>query len=92
MNGFQTTGKGWLPALAPESKQHRRAVATACLACACWAGAVSAQELILESWRKDDQILWDKVLIPAFQRLHPEIRLQFKPEEPLAYGSGWRPG
>ena len=87
MNGFQTTGKGWLPALAPESKQHRRAVATACLACACWAGAVSAQELILESWRKDDQILWDKVLIPAFQRLHPEIRLQFKPEEPLAYDS-----
>jgi raffinose/stachyose/melibiose transport system substrate-binding protein len=87
MNGFQTTGKGWLPALAPESKQHKRAVATACLACACWAGAVSAQELILESWRKDDQILWDKVLIPAFQRLHPEIRLQFKPEEPLAYDS-----
>ena len=87
MNGFQTTGKGWLPALAPESKQHRRAVATACLACACWAGAVSAQELILESWRKDDQIFWDKVLIPAFQRLHPEIRLKFKPEEPLAYDS-----
>ena len=87
MNGFQTTGKGWLPALAPESKQHRRAVATACLACACWAGAVSAQELILESWRKDDQIFWDKVLIPAFQRLHPEIRLKFRPEEPLAYDS-----
>ena len=87
MNGFQTTGKGRLPAMAPESKQHRRALATACLACACWAGAVNAQELILESWRKDDQIFWDKVLIPAFQRLHPEIRLQFKPEEPLAYDS-----
>ena len=87
MNRFQTTGKGRLPAPAPESKQHRRALATACLACACWAGAVSAQELILESWRKDDQIFWDKVLIPAFQRLHPEIRLKFKPEEPLAYDS-----
>lgn len=45
----------------------------------------SAQELVIESWRKDDQILWDKVLIPAFQKLHPGIRLKFKPEEPLAY-------
>lgn len=51
----------------------------------CWSGAGAAQELILESWRKDDQIFWDKVLIPAFQRLHPEIRLKFKPEEPLVY-------
>jgi raffinose/stachyose/melibiose transport system substrate-binding protein len=87
MNGLQTTGKGRWPAPAPESKQQGLALATACLVCACWAGAVSAQELILESWRKDDQIFWDKVLIPAFQRLHPEIRLQFKPEEPLAYDS-----
>lgn len=45
----------------------------------------SAQKLTIESWRSDDQIFWDKVLIPAFQRLHPEIQLQFKPEEPLAY-------
>ena len=50
-------------------------------------GTAHGQELTLESWRKDDQIFWDKVLIPAFQRLHPEIRLQFKPEEPLAYDS-----
>jgi raffinose/stachyose/melibiose transport system substrate-binding protein len=53
----------------------------------CWANPGQAQELIIESWRKDDQIFWDKVLIPAFQRLHPEIKLQFKPEEPLAYDS-----
>lgn len=48
-------------------------------------GAVHAQDLTIESWRKDDQLFWDKVLIPAFQRQHPEIRLRFKPEEPLAY-------
>lgn len=48
-------------------------------------GVASAQDLVIESWRKDDQILWDKVLIPAFQKLHPGIRLKFKPEEPLAY-------
>lgn len=56
----------------------------------CWvmcAGAVHAQELIIESWRKDDQIFWDEVLIPAFQSLHPEIKLKFKPEESLSYDS-----
>lgn len=44
-----------------------------------------AQELVIESWRKDDQIFWDKVLIPAFQRLNPEIQVRFQAEEPLAY-------
>lgn len=59
-----------------------------CLASAiCWAGQTTAQELVIESWRKDDQIFWDKVLIPAFQRRHPEIKLRFKPEEALAYDS-----
>jgi raffinose/stachyose/melibiose transport system substrate-binding protein len=52
-----------------------------------WTGPGQAQELTIESWRKDDQIFWDKVLIPAFQRLHPEIKLKFQPEEPLAYDS-----
>jgi raffinose/stachyose/melibiose transport system substrate-binding protein len=50
-------------------------------------GTAHGQELTLESWRKDDQIFWDKVLIPAFQRQHPEIKLKFQPEEPLAYDS-----
>lgn len=44
-----------------------------------------AQELVIESWRKDDQIFWDRVIIPAFQRSHPGIRLKFSPEEALAY-------
>jgi raffinose/stachyose/melibiose transport system substrate-binding protein len=47
--------------------------------------AAHAQELVIESWRKDDQIFWDKVLIPAFQRKHPGIRLKFAPEEALSY-------
>ena len=46
-----------------------------------------AQKLVIESWRKDDQVFWAKVLIPAFQRQHPGIRLEFSPEEPLAYDS-----
>lgn len=48
-------------------------------------GTAQSQVLTIESWRKDDQIFWDKVLIPAFQRQHPDIKVQFKPEEPLAY-------
>jgi len=46
---------------------------------------VSAQELVIESWRKDDQIFWDRVIIPAFQQKHPGIRLKFVPEEALHY-------
>jgi raffinose/stachyose/melibiose transport system substrate-binding protein len=47
--------------------------------------SLSAQELVIESWRKDDQIFWDRVIIPAFQRKHPGIRLKFAPEEALLY-------
>jgi raffinose/stachyose/melibiose transport system substrate-binding protein len=57
----------------------------ACLAFGLFSSTALAQELVIESWRKDDQIFWDKVLIPAFQRQHPGIRLTFKAEEPLAY-------
>ena len=57
----------------------------ACLALGLISSAAFAQDLVIESWRKDDQIFWDKVLIPAFQKQHPGIRLTFKPEEPLAY-------
>jgi raffinose/stachyose/melibiose transport system substrate-binding protein len=57
----------------------------ACLAFGLFSRTALAQELVIESWRKDDQIFWDKVLIPAFQRQHPGIRLTFKAEEPLAY-------
>jgi raffinose/stachyose/melibiose transport system substrate-binding protein len=56
------------------------------LTCLAWPIApLQAQELVIESWRKDDQIFWDKVLIPAFQRKHPGIRLKFEPEEALSY-------
>lgn len=60
-------------------------LANACLAIGIVSSSAFAQDLVIESWRKDDQILWDKVLIPAFQRQHPGIRLTFKAEEPLAY-------
>lgn len=50
-----------------------------------WTPQLNAQELVIESWRKDDQIFWDRVIIPAFQKKHPGIRLKFAPEEALLY-------
>lgn len=59
------------------------------LLASCWgllfSANLSAQELVIESWRKDDQMFWDRVIIPAFQRKHPGIRLKFAPEEALLY-------
>ena len=60
-------------------------LAWAWLALSMMACTALAQNLVIESWRKDDQLFWDKVLIPAFQRQHPGIRLSFRAEEPLAY-------
>ena len=58
----------------------------ALLCCLAWhATPLRAQELVIESWRKDDQIFWDRVIIPAFQKKHPGIRLKFAPEEALLY-------
>jgi len=50
-----------------------------------FSSTLNAQELFIESWRKDDQIFWDRVIIPSFQRKHPGIRLKFAPEEALLY-------
>jgi raffinose/stachyose/melibiose transport system substrate-binding protein len=62
-------------------------IAVAFLLILTFASTACAQELVIESWRKDDQIFWDKVIIPAFQRKHPSVRLKFSPEEALAYDS-----
>ncbi len=41
-------------------------LAGAWLALSMMACTALAQNLVIESWRKDDQLFWDKVLIPAF--------------------------
>jgi len=66
-------------------RSARRILALAALLCIGL--PAHSQRLVIESWRKDDQVFWDKVLIPAFQRKHPGIKLEFAPEEPLAYDS-----
>ncbi len=55
----------------------------------CSAGlAIAAPEkteLRLESWRKDDQMFWEQKLLPAFHQRHPELQVNFAPENPLEY-------
>lgn len=47
--------------------------------------AALGQTLTLESWRLDDQDIWDRHILPEFHKAHPEIQLQFKPTAPVEY-------
>jgi len=47
-------------------------------------GATLAQEvtLTIESWRNDDLLLWQDVIIPAFEAENPGINIEFTPVGP----------
>ncbi|HZH50991.1 MAG TPA: extracellular solute-binding protein [Microvirga sp.] len=51
------------------------------------AGAVSAQTLTIESWRNDDADVWNNKIIPAFNKKHPNIKVQFKADPPTEYNA-----
>ncbi len=51
------------------------------------AGAGSAQELVIESWRNDDLTLWQDKIIPAFEAAHPGITITFSPSAPAEYNA-----
>jgi raffinose/stachyose/melibiose transport system substrate-binding protein len=59
------------------------------LATTVLAGAVSAQEvtLTIESWRNDDLLLWQNVIIPAFEAENPNININFAPSAPAEYNA-----
>ena len=48
-------------------------------------GATSV--VVVESWRNDDKSLWDDVIVPAFEKAHPEIDLRFEPTKDSEYGA-----
>ncbi|MFC3468456.1 hypothetical protein ACFOHT_01075 [Massilia oculi] len=41
-----------------------------------------AGTLVIESWRVDDQGLWENLLLPAFARHHPDVTVRFAPTGP----------
>jgi raffinose/stachyose/melibiose transport system substrate-binding protein len=46
-----------------------------------------AGNLTIESWRVDDKTLWEDVLLPAFNKAHPNINVKFSPTSPPEYNS-----
>jgi len=65
----------------------RRLVRNALLLAALSATTAHAGTLVIESWRVDDKTLWEKVLIPAFEKNHPGVEVKFAPTAPTEYDS-----
>ena len=52
--------------------------------------ALEEVTITVESWRTDDQAIWDDEIIPAFEAEHPGISVVFAPTAPLEYPSALR--
>ncbi|MBL4787030.1 MAG: carbohydrate ABC transporter substrate-binding protein [Cohaesibacteraceae bacterium] len=61
-------------------------IATAALLSAT-ALQAQAGELIIESWRTDDLSIWQDQIIPAFNKVHPNIKVTFSPTAPTQYNA-----
>lgn len=55
--------------------------------CSVSLAAVSAEKLVIESWRNDDAKIWNDVIIPEFKKSHPDIDVVFSPTPPSDYNS-----
>jgi raffinose/stachyose/melibiose transport system substrate-binding protein len=44
-------------------------------------------ELLIESWRNDDLLIWEDVIIPAFNAEFPDIKVTFAPTAPAEYNA-----
>ncbi len=53
------------------------------------AGLAGAQKttLTMESWRNDDLKVWRDLIIPAFEKQNPDIRVVFSPSAPAEYNA-----
>jgi raffinose/stachyose/melibiose transport system substrate-binding protein len=47
--------------------------------------AQDGAELVIESWRNDDTLIWEDTLIPAFNATHPDIKVSFRGYSPPDY-------
>ncbi len=52
------------------------------------APADAAGKLTIESWRNDDIDIWKNKIIPAFNKVHPDIEVIFAPSPPAEYNAG----
>ena len=51
------------------------------------APAFADTTLTIESWRNDDLPIWQEKIIPAFEKSHPGIKLNFQPTAPKEYNA-----
>ena len=59
----------------------------ASLAASGVAPAIAATTVTIESWRVEDQAIWDEQILPVFEEQHPDIDVQFKPTAPTEYNA-----
>lgn len=67
-------------------KQNLKLTAVALLV-ATGLQVAQAGELTIESWRVDDKDLWEKEVIPAFNKANPDITVKFAPTAPTEYNA-----
>ena len=66
------------------------ALRTAALAVAMSLSGVALAEktvITIESWRAEDQAIWDEKILPVFEAAYPEIDVQFKPTTATEYNA-----
>ncbi len=49
--------------------------------------AAAQSTITIESWRNDDLAIWNDQIIPAFNKVHPEIKVIFAPAAPTEYNA-----
>ncbi len=64
-----------------------KSILLAAVAVTAFAGTASAGKLSIESWRNDDAAIWKDKIIPAFQKSHPDITVEFNPTAPKEYNA-----
>lgn len=67
-----------------------RAIKVGLLATAlCLSGTAAADKVVIsiESWRAEDQALWDELILPVFEAQNPNIDVQFKPTTATEYNA-----
>lgn len=79
-------GGGASPAASEGAAAASAAPASAAPASAAAASAAGEQvTLKIESWRSDDLSVWQDKIIPAFEKDHPNIHVEFTPTSPEQY-------
>lgn len=55
----------------------------------CASGLALAEKTVItiESWRAEDQAIWDDKILPVFEAAYPDIDVQFKPTKATEYNA-----